>query len=1768
MATSIADLFVSVTSDVSGAISGLTDVDQKVNSTSSAMQNATPAALALAGAASTVGAGFLSSVTVAANFEQQINGIKAVMSPTEVNQFGAAIADLALKLGKDTVFTSAQAANAIEDLIKAGVPLPAILDGAARSALDLASATGTDVAVAATLASTAMNTFHLSASELPGVMDAISNVSNATAASVGTLQQGLSDVGSVANQFGLSFRDTALALGVFANNGLSAQTAGTAMKVMLEGLIPSTKAQKTEFAALGLTTADGGNAFFDATGKIKSMSDIAGILQGALAGMSNEQKAATLQILFGTQGMQAAAIVAAQGSAGFDAVSASMDKMGGTAVAAAQRNSGLVGSLNQLQGSFETIQITVGNLLLPYLTQLADSATVLLNRFLSLDPATQNTIIVMVGVAGAVAGLVSAFILLGPALASVGPAFGALAIAAGEVSVPIIALGAAGAALYAAWQTNFGGIRDVTLQVWQAIQPAFANILGFIDSLRNGSAANGLLSAIQPLAAAMEPFVAGALAQLPGLVAAAGDAFNRLGTSIGPIASLFGGVVTAFATGQGSLALVIDAIRVLFGNTVADALTPFLNWFTAAQPELQQFASNVGNLFQAFAAVVSRIFQGDLPGALDIFQTDVVSAGGVLVTQLGQWAQAFIDWITPLIPPLLAELGKLATAVGGWIATTGLPTLLAWASAFLDWVAPLIPPLLTELGKIIVAIAQWVIGELPVLVNILLQLGTAFLSWVLPIIPPLLLQLAQLLATIAGWVIGTALPLLAQQVFAWGGAFINWVGATIPPLLLELAKLLVSIAGWIIGTALPALTQYALQFGSAFLGWVAPLIPPLLLELAQITATIAGWIIGTALPLIASQVFKWGGAFIGWAGATIPPLLLDLAQITAAIATWAIGTALPMLTQYALQFGTTFLSWVLPIIPPLLLQLGDLLAAVAGWVIGTALPLLRDQLFQWGVVFIDWVGGTVPPLLAALGDFLLVMANWIIGVALPEIASLTIQWVGPFLSWITGDVIPQLGPALQNLLAFIGDQLALLPAIIISVLGDPWAPFVNATFAAGARIATAIGDLAGVISQNLGPVLGIVGTVFTTVLNAFLAMPDAVQNVLLAITGLSGAFVLLGGDLSGLLLADVTLSPLILVLGGLAVAAGALYAAWQDDFGGIREVTLQVWDAIQPAFANIVTFIGTINDTLGPMFSGAQGSASPFIEQMSQSLTPILAQLPGLVRQAGDQFNQLGVILGQVADAVRFLVGGDFAAFYRLLADNSVPLGFVQALAQIHSAFDAIGPVVEMVAQAFNFLITGNLDRLVELMQEGLPQPFAAGLQLLHDIIVVQIQVWGDLLGGIRNFIGYLAAGDFQAAFNSLIATFGRLKDDVLPLWNEFLLVVGNLLQGLGPLVAQNVPNMWQALLDEFGRLPGQLQPYWDSFLSWLGSVIVQVPGFIGSQIGNLWGALVQAFGDLVPQVAPAWDNFAGWLGNVLSGIPQFVADGIGDLWGGLRAAFEGLPDMMSPAWDAFAGWFGAVLGGIPQFVGDMAGDVWAALRAAFDGLADQLSPAWDNFAGWFGGVLSGIPQFVGDMAGDVWAALRTAFDGLVDQLAPSWDVFAGWFGAILGGIPQFVGDNMGDVWAGLSTTFGGLVDTLAPSWDVFAGWFGAVLQGLPQFVLDNIGDVFGGIVDQAVALVSRIGSAIDPVRQLIADTFGNVMNWVASGGTPTPGTTGDGTGATGGTGGTGGGTISGPLVTVGTLIISNQAEADAFLQQMADAILASARRVTPPNPFAAPAGV
>lgn len=460
----------------------------------------------IAGAAIAAGIGL--AVNAAANFEQRMSAVQAVSgaSQKEMDQ----LSKKALQLGKDTSFSATEAASAIEELVKAGISVPDVMNGAADATVALAAAGEVTLPEAAAIASNAMNQFGLSAQEMPHVADLIAGAANSSAIDVKEFGFSLSQAGAVANLVGASFDDTAAAIALMGNAGIKGSDAGTSLKTMLQNLQPSTKKQAELFKELGLITKDGSNQFFDAKGNLKSFSEIAGTLQGALKGMTAAQKTAALETLFGSDAIRAAAIFSNEGAAGFDKMAASINKVKAADVAKTRLDN-FKGSLEQFKGSVETTAIVIGQIFLPILRKIVDFLTSVGNAFLNLSANTQQTIVIIISIVGAALLLIAVILKIITTVMKLVEIFkilrAAMALtwlaALGPIALIIVAIAAVVAIFIVLWNKS-EAFRGFFIGIWTAIKTAVAAVVAFFTGVvvpALQAAWNGIVTGLQAVAA-------------------------------------------------------------------------------------------------------------------------------------------------------------------------------------------------------------------------------------------------------------------------------------------------------------------------------------------------------------------------------------------------------------------------------------------------------------------------------------------------------------------------------------------------------------------------------------------------------------------------------------------------------------------------------------------------------------------------------------------------------------------------------------------------------------------------------------------------------------------------------------------------------------------------------------------------------------------------------------------------------------------------------------------------------------------------------------------------------------------------------------------------------------------------------------------------------------------------------------------------------------------------------------------------------------------
>jgi TP901 family phage tail tape measure protein len=330
------------------------------------------AAIAGLGAGLSVAATAVSSFQKAMDFEAQLSSIQALTGAT-----GAEMADmskLALSMGADTKYSALEAAKGIEELLKAGIEPAAVQAGGLEAALNLATAGGLDLASASEIMSTALNAYKKDAMTAAEASNILAGTANASATGVEDLKQSLSAVSAVAAGFGMTFRDTNAAMGLFANSGVKGSDAGTSLKTMLQNLQPGTKDQIALFNKLGITTKGAANKFFTAEGKLKSLDKISGVLSTSLKDLTDMQRQAALEAMFGTDAVRAGTILYNEGADGVNKFYDAMSTVTALDVAKKKMDNAK-GAVEQFSGAIETLQISALMPTMPLIKKMADAAS-------------------------------------------------------------------------------------------------------------------------------------------------------------------------------------------------------------------------------------------------------------------------------------------------------------------------------------------------------------------------------------------------------------------------------------------------------------------------------------------------------------------------------------------------------------------------------------------------------------------------------------------------------------------------------------------------------------------------------------------------------------------------------------------------------------------------------------------------------------------------------------------------------------------------------------------------------------------------------------------------------------------------------------------------------------------------------------------------------------------------------------------------------------------------------------------------------------------------------------------------------------------------------------------------------------------------------------------------------------------------------------------------------------------------------------------------
>ena len=435
------------------------------------------------------------SVTVAANFEQQMSKVQAISGATAKDT--DRLTESARQWGRDTKYSATEAGEAFEYMALAGWKTDDMLEGIG-GILNLAAASAMHLGTASDIVTDYLTAFGLSAKDAGKFADEMAYAMSHSNTTTEALGEAYKNCAATAASMGYSVEETTAVLMTMANAGVKGGEAGTALNAIMTRLATDTKGCATELSKYGVEV-------YDAQGNMNSLSSILTGVRGVWNNLTDEQQANLAKTIAGTNQFSALQTImsglsdeAIASGMSFSDYSEALQNCDGTASdMAATMQDNLLGRLTQLKSKLEDVGITIGNSLMPFMEKAVAKIGELADKFAALNPQQQETILKIAGVVAAIGPLLTivgkAISVSGQLSSGIGKVVGklatmgttasgatggmavlkgALAAITSPVGIAVAAIAAITAVIVTLWNTN-EDFRNRITEIWNRIKSVF-----------------------------------------------------------------------------------------------------------------------------------------------------------------------------------------------------------------------------------------------------------------------------------------------------------------------------------------------------------------------------------------------------------------------------------------------------------------------------------------------------------------------------------------------------------------------------------------------------------------------------------------------------------------------------------------------------------------------------------------------------------------------------------------------------------------------------------------------------------------------------------------------------------------------------------------------------------------------------------------------------------------------------------------------------------------------------------------------------------------------------------------------------------------------------------------------------------------------------------------------------------------------------------------------------------------------------------------------
>lgn len=253
--------------------------------------------------------------------------------------------------------------------------------------VNLAIASNLELSEATTILVSTLKGFQLGVEESTRVTDVLSKTANSSNTNVSELGSAMTKVAPTAQAMGYKIEDVSVVLGLLANNAIVGEEAGNGLKSMLASLAKPTDNAKGLLDKLGVSLVD-------TNGNSRSLIDVFKDLRNGFAQLDETQQAEYAATIVGKEQMSKFLAIVNSGEDDFDGLIKAISECDGTTARMRETMEQTTsGSIKSMLSKLQEMGISIGEKLLPHVVKFVEGVSKLIDKFNSLDSATQDNII-------------------------------------------------------------------------------------------------------------------------------------------------------------------------------------------------------------------------------------------------------------------------------------------------------------------------------------------------------------------------------------------------------------------------------------------------------------------------------------------------------------------------------------------------------------------------------------------------------------------------------------------------------------------------------------------------------------------------------------------------------------------------------------------------------------------------------------------------------------------------------------------------------------------------------------------------------------------------------------------------------------------------------------------------------------------------------------------------------------------------------------------------------------------------------------------------------------------------------------------------------------------------------------------------------------------------------------------------------------------------------------------------------------------------------